>query len=475
MDEFTKDFLDNNDDNIGCGEDIAVSVIVITYNHSQYIKQCLDSILMQKTGFRFEVLVGDDASSDGTQDILRDYAQRYPGIFQMILREENLGPTKNAYDLFQRARGRYLAHCEGDDYWTDENKLQLQYEVMESRPDLSACTHCVDWVNQWGSKIQATYNYYEENSIITLDMWDGIRSLGHINTCFQRNPFLEKLHDYTVFLSHDVIGDLCMELFALLSGDFLICPNNMAQYRRVISKSGDNAISHMYNDPNYSINLFNYWSRLEDYCAEEFHTTKKFSLAKKTYFILQIDRVLHYREKSDIEGLHYLFQQADNKLEYVGILVKHICKQLVPWLISLPKRCYKWMRRRLHNDILDELKILNQKVNQLDRKCNSAVSNTNLLRVFLLRQEQMMMDILTANGIELPEAMLEVLEIREREKEKADRIKLEKYTAIDQEHSSQLQETLEKHHLPPVPETGCMLAEEDRLAAKWRVYELLRC
>ena len=76
MDGFTKDFLNNNDDNISCGEDIAVSVIVITYNHSQYIKQCLDSILMQKTSFRFEVLVGDDASSDGTQDILRDYAQR---------------------------------------------------------------------------------------------------------------------------------------------------------------------------------------------------------------------------------------------------------------------------------------------------------------------------------------------------------------------------------------------------------------
>lgn len=475
MDEFTKDFLDNNDDNIGCGEDIAVSVIVITYNHSQYIKQCLDSILMQKTGFRFEVLVGDDASSDGTQDILRDYAQRYPGIFQMILREENLGPTKNAYDLFQRARGRYLAHCEGDDYWTDENKLQLQYEIMETRPDLSACTHCVDWVNRVGSKIPPAYQYYEPDKVLTLNEWNGVCVLGHTNSFFQRNIFCETNHDYSVYLAHCMSGDMCLLLFSMLQGNGLVIPNCMAHYRRIVDKLGDNAVSSMYRDPKFAVSSYHYWIGLENYCIKEFNVQKLFPDPRRAYFVAQINKAFRTREIEAFRDLFSLFQLSDSKLEYAGILVKHVCKRFVPGLISLPKRCYKWIRRRLHNDILDELKILNQKVTQLDRKCTSAVSNTNLLRVFLLRQEQMMMDLLTANGIELPEAMLEVLEIREREKEKADRIKLEKYTAIDQEHSSQLQETLEKYHLPPVPETGCMLAEEDRLAAKWRVYELLQC
>lgn len=475
MDGFTKDFLDNNDDNISCGEDIAVSVIVITYNHAHYVKQCLDSILMQKTSFRFEILVGDDASTDETQDILRDYARRYPGIFHMELREENLGPTKNAYDLFQKAKGRYLAHCEGDDYWTDENKLQLQYELMEARPDLSACTHCVDWVNQAGSKIPPSYQYYEPDKLLTLNEWNGLYPLGHTNSFFQRNIFCEANHDYSVYLSHRITGDLCLQLFSILQGDVLVIPNCMAHYRRFVDKLGDNAISQLYRDPKFAVVLYHYWIGLENYCLEEFNIHKLFPDQRRAYFIAQMDRVFRTKGIEAFRDLIDLFQLSDSKLEYAGILVEHMCKRFVPWLISLPKRCYKWIRRRLHNDILDELKILNQKVTQLDRKCNSAVSNTNLLRVFLLRQEQMMIDLLTANGIELPEAMLEVLEVRAREKEKADRIKLEKFAAIDQEHNSQLQETLEKYQLPPVPETGCMIAEEDRLAAKWRVYELLLC
>lgn len=451
--------------------DIVVSVIVITYNHSQYIRQCLDSILMQKTSFPFEVLVGDDCSTDDTQEILREYLDKYPNIFRMELREENLGPTKNAYELFFKARGKYLAHCEGDDYWTDENKLQLQFEIMEKMPGLSACTHEVDWVNGLGFEIKPQYEYYDSNSLVTVNMWDGIKLLGQTNTFFEKNRYLDNEHNYSVYLSHSISGDLCIELFMLLSGNVFVIPNKMAAYRRIVKKNGDNAISRLYSDPKFSINFYDYWMKLEKYCREEFNIKKDFPAPKKAHFIAQIDKATRTKKKEDIQGVFYLLKVSDRKIQYIGILTKWICKKL----LLLPKHMFKFIRRRIHNDILKEFFLVNQKITQIDRKYNRILFNTNVTRAFLLRQEEILISLMQENGIPLPETMIEILENREKEKEKNDRKTKEKIEKIEQKHKEQLIETLEKYDLPPMPKEGCMLSEEERLAAKERVYLLLTC
>ena len=115
-----------------------LSIDVITYNHAKFIRKCLDSILMQKTNFSFEVLIHDDASTDGTADIIREYEAKYPDIIKPIYQTENqwqknIGISKN----FQHPRihGKYVALCEGDDYWTDENKLQKQVDFLEKHPE----------------------------------------------------------------------------------------------------------------------------------------------------------------------------------------------------------------------------------------------------------------------------------------------------------------------------------------------------
>ena len=108
--------------------EVMVSVIVLTYNHEKYICQALDSILMQKTNFTYEILVGDDASTDRTPNILQDYQLNYPNIFRLFLRKTNQGPTGNAYPLFFEARGKYIATCEGDDFWCTAEKLQKQVD-----------------------------------------------------------------------------------------------------------------------------------------------------------------------------------------------------------------------------------------------------------------------------------------------------------------------------------------------------------
>jgi len=117
-----------------------VSIICITYNQVRYIEQTLDSMLAQRTTFPFEVLVGDDCSTDGTADIIAEYAARDPRIVA-VLRQANIGPNPNFEDLARRARGRFVAVCEGDDYWVDRQKLQKQVDFFEANPEYTVCFH----------------------------------------------------------------------------------------------------------------------------------------------------------------------------------------------------------------------------------------------------------------------------------------------------------------------------------------------
>lgn len=121
----------------------AISVLCITYKHERFIRQALEGFVMQQLNVPFEVLVGDDCSPDGTAAIVRDFAERYPNIIKPVLHAHNLGAARNLESLVQQIRGRYVAICDGDDYWTDPLKLQKQYDFLESHPDHSMCFHKV--------------------------------------------------------------------------------------------------------------------------------------------------------------------------------------------------------------------------------------------------------------------------------------------------------------------------------------------
>ena len=121
-----------------------VSVLCATYNHEEYLRQTLDSFLNQKTDFPFEVLVNDDASTDSTGDIIREYAAKYPEVIRPFYQKENLYSRRiNLYDVvfFPACRGEYIAVCEGDDYWNDPEKLQLQVDWLDAHSEYSACVH----------------------------------------------------------------------------------------------------------------------------------------------------------------------------------------------------------------------------------------------------------------------------------------------------------------------------------------------
>lgn len=130
--------------------EVMVSVVTLAYNQERYIRQALDSILMQECDFTVECIVGDDCSSDSTAAIIREYEQRHPDRIKPVIRTRNVGARRNLADLLDRCSGRYVAVLDGDDYWTSPHKLQRQVEFMQANPECALSFHGVYAVDEAG-------------------------------------------------------------------------------------------------------------------------------------------------------------------------------------------------------------------------------------------------------------------------------------------------------------------------------------
>lgn len=148
-----------------------VSVMVLTYNHEDFIRKTLTSILEQKTDFDFEILVGDDASTDGTPGIIREFFEKYPDKIVPFLHEKNLGGFGKANTLhaLEQAKGQYIAPMDGDDYWTDPLKLQKQADLLDAEPDVVACFHNAEIVFEDGSFPNEFVNPPDQKIITTVE------------------------------------------------------------------------------------------------------------------------------------------------------------------------------------------------------------------------------------------------------------------------------------------------------------------
>jgi len=213
-----------------------LTVCVLAYNHAAFIAQALDSILMQETPFDFEVLVGEDESSDGTREIVEDYASRHPGKLQILRGKRSeairiMGITtgrRNLVNLLARANGEFVALLEGDDYWTDKTKLARQVAHLEAHPDAVLCFHPVDVRREEGDtfSMESQRVVADGERFRLEDLLSG-RIVFHLNSVVFRNV-TETLPAW--FLT-TLTGDF--PLFAILGGhgDFLRLPEVMSHYR----------------------------------------------------------------------------------------------------------------------------------------------------------------------------------------------------------------------------------------------------
>jgi len=210
-----------------------VSVDCITYNHKDYIKDALDGFVMQKTNFPFEVLIHDDASTDGTQDILREYEKKYPELFKVIYEKENQYQKhqKSWTHLMKniqgpRYKGKYVAFCEGDDYWTDPNKLQIQANYMENNPDCSCVCHAAAMVR--GGK----FLYVQKQAYVEADIpVQNIIASGGLIATPTMMAKTEIVRDWPKFRQMADVFDYTLKVWLGIKGRVHFLPETMTGYR----------------------------------------------------------------------------------------------------------------------------------------------------------------------------------------------------------------------------------------------------
>ncbi len=223
-------------------EEIGVSVLCAAYNQEKYIRQTLESLVMQKTNFPFEIIVNDDASTDKTPEIIKEYADKYPNIIKPIYQKENKyskGLSINIECLYPKAKGKYLAWCEGDDFWTDENKLQIQYDIMEKNPNCHLCVHKVQMIAENGEFIRFRPFFDLQEKIMNTEEFFKII---FYNFEFQTTSYFLRRADYSNYITDFAkiwqivvkhgFEDLAILLyFGLLNGIYYI-DRNMSSYRK---------------------------------------------------------------------------------------------------------------------------------------------------------------------------------------------------------------------------------------------------
>lgn len=221
---------------------IKVSITALAYNQEGYVRQAIESFVSQVTDFDFEILINDDCSTDGTAAIIKEYEDKYPGKVIGVYHEENQYQKgiKPGVALRQMARGKYIAFCECDDYYTDNYKLQKQVDYMDSHPECSLCVHAVTTVDSYGNPTPKLVRH----NVGTRDYTAGeVISLGENN--FPTNSMMiRKENDghYPDFYYNCPVGDYPMQVYMSFLGSVHYIDEFMSCYRINADSSWTNRI-----------------------------------------------------------------------------------------------------------------------------------------------------------------------------------------------------------------------------------------
>ncbi|UTW32139.1 glycosyltransferase [Idiomarina loihiensis] len=252
--------------------EVTVSVICQTYQHASYIRDALNGFLAQKTNFKFEIIIRDDCSNDGTTEIIKEYERKYPGIIRGIYEPFNKWPSvKPGVLLRQAATGKYIAECEGDDYWIDEYKLQKQVDYLETHKNTVLLkTHCV-WI--------------ENGRVIKPNVAGGTRTHVFKNI---KVPF-----DY---ISYVYFGDTYYQAMLVEHGDFAILNDVTAVWR----KHSEGVFGSIADDRKRPLNLHR--SQTQMWISQQFFDDGQKALANR-YMANSIQVLLSTLKVSEIVSI----------------------------------------------------------------------------------------------------------------------------------------------------------------------------
>lgn len=326
---------------------IMVSICCAVYNHEKYLRKCLEGFLQQKTNFKFEILIHDDASTDHSAEIIREYEKKYPDIIKPIFQTENQysqGAKIGWEYQYPRAKGKYIALCEGDDYWCDEMKLQRQFDEMEKNENASICVHMVRHIKEDGTLLNTQYPAYPiEQNILCGE--EAIRTIVEYemypfqtSSFFFRSSYIRRIteSDLPDFMQVSPVGDVPLLLYLVSLGAIIYIPEVMSHYR--IQSVGS---WNMSLQKSVEKRIAVYKKGIASYILYDVYTGGKYAqymenaVNRSWFLIYQIQR--KYKDMLDKKYRFMLKKELPKQRLYYYIMATF------PWL-----RKY-WQRKRAHN------------------------------------------------------------------------------------------------------------------------------
>lgn len=294
-----------------------ITVVSLTFNKREFIKQCIDGVLMQDNFFSYEYIIAEDFSTDGTREIVKEYAERYPNIIRVITADYNMGIVKNQFRSIEFARGEYIAFCDADDYWTDPEKLKKQISKLEQYDKCHLSFHPVYKKESKNGKIEVFKKHAEEDKIFTVDeLITGGGSFCITSSLVIKREAIKEINTWSLSWP---INDYHTQIAAALNGGALYLNEIMAVYRSGVNESWTN--SHLQN---YEKNLNHILNVCETNRDFDKRTGFRFH---KAFMIRERKIVIHFLRST------YMFEKK--KIKLTKRIVRSISNH------GLKARCYK--------------------------------------------------------------------------------------------------------------------------------------
>lgn len=328
-----------------CTPDMKASILVLAYNHGPYIEECIESLVAQQTDFPFEILVGEDCSTDETREVLIAVAARHPEQVRLFLNETNLGAKANSAQIRNQASGTYIAYCEGDDYWHRRDKLRIQVELLETQPDVALVCSDVDvLIQSSGRRIPSVMRRIGQWQDWPEDVALGILTrevnIPICSVCLRRETLLaiHREHPYEFSEEHPM-GDIQLFIEASRLGRMHRIQDSLATYRAIdesATRSKDPA--RVYDFLTRSLVVFEHYVRKLSYGSEIMNRVRM------THFLGLVDLAIRCR-REDIRS--DTLRLAIEK----GIRGKRLTERVSLWSLKSPHRLragaflLPWLRR----------------------------------------------------------------------------------------------------------------------------------
>lgn len=300
--------------------DYQLTVYCLAFNHGAYIREALEGFVKQKTNFSFKVIVHDDASTDGTQEIIKEYQRKYPEIIFPILQKENQyskGVFITRHIIVPMIDTQYTAICEGDDFWTDENKLQLQYDFLQAHPDYVMCVHDTARVNADGTKVGRDFIGEKQDREVTAEeiICHG-QPVFHTSSCMYRTHVQKSMSDDFRIKG---IGDYPLAIFLATQGRVHYIARTMSAYRTNVAggwtqrnmRDTTKAVAHYQN-------VVDGLEKLDGLTEHRYSPSFQKAIAVNRYRQLKLqNKLLLMLIEPDVRT-HFLHESGKNKLKIIA-------------------------------------------------------------------------------------------------------------------------------------------------------------